>query len=36
MDAREMTEADLVEGAHRRSMDELTAWPLESKNAIVL
>ena len=29
MDARGIGEPDLVEGAHRSSMDELTAWSLE-------
>ena len=36
MDARGMTEADLVEGAHRRSMDELTVWPFDSERCRVL
>ena len=34
MDARGIVEADLVEGAHRSSMDELTAWTLEADNII--
>lgn len=29
IDARGIGEADLVEGAHRSSMEELTAWTLE-------
>lgn len=34
MDARGMGEADLVEGAQRGSMDELTAWTLEADKVI--
>lgn len=34
MDARGIVEADLVEGAHRSSMDELTAWALEADKVI--
>src|SRR5574340_1186782 len=29
MDARGIAESELVEGAHRSSMDELTAWTVE-------
>lgn len=35
MDARGITEPDLVEGAHRSSMDELTAWTVEADKVIV-
>ena len=34
MDARGMTDADLVDGAHRSSMDELTAWTLAADKVI--
>ena len=34
IDARGIGEADLVEGAHRSSMDELTAWTLEVDKVI--
>lgn len=34
MDARGMAETDLVEGAHRSSMDELTAWSLDADKVI--
>jgi uncharacterized protein involved in oxidation of intracellular sulfur len=35
MDARGITDADLVEGARRSSMDELTAWTLEAEKTLV-
>ncbi|MEK6606858.1 MAG: DsrE family protein [Myxococcota bacterium] len=35
MDARGITEAELVEGAHRSSMDELTGWTVGADKAIV-
>jgi uncharacterized protein involved in oxidation of intracellular sulfur len=35
MDARGITEPDLVEGAHRSSMNELTAWAVEADKVIV-
>ena len=35
MDARGITEAELVEGSHRSTMDELTAWTLEADKVIV-
>lgn len=35
MDARGLADADLVEGAHRSSMDELTAWTLEVDRTLV-
>ncbi len=34
MDARGIGESDLVEGAHRSSMDELTVWSLEADTII--
>ena len=34
MDARGITDAELVEGTHRSSMDELTAWTLEADKVI--
>ena len=34
MDARGITDAELVDGAHRSSMDELTAWTLAAERAI--
>ncbi len=34
MDARGMTEAELVEGAHRSSMAELTTWTVEADKVI--
>jgi uncharacterized protein involved in oxidation of intracellular sulfur len=34
MDARGIGEADLVDGAHRSSMDELTAWSLDADKVI--
>lgn len=35
MDARGISEADLVAGAHRSTMDELTAWTIAADKAIV-
>jgi uncharacterized protein involved in oxidation of intracellular sulfur len=35
MDARGITEPDLVQGAHRSSMNELTAWTAETAKVIV-
>jgi uncharacterized protein involved in oxidation of intracellular sulfur len=35
MDARGITEPDLVESAHRSSMDELTSWTVEADKVIV-
>ena len=35
MDARGITEAELVEGAHRSSMDELTGWTVGADKAII-
>lgn len=35
MDARGITEAELVGAAHRSSMDELTAWTIEADKVIV-
>ena len=35
MDARGITGPELVEGAHRSSMDELTAWTVEAEKVIV-
>jgi uncharacterized protein involved in oxidation of intracellular sulfur len=34
MDARGITDAEIVAGAHRSSMDELTAWTLEADKVI--
>jgi len=34
MDARGITDAELVDGAHRSSMDELTSWTLEADKVI--
>lgn len=34
MDARGLTDAELVEGAHRSSMEELTAWTVEADKVI--
>jgi uncharacterized protein involved in oxidation of intracellular sulfur len=34
MDARGITEAELVEGAHRSSMDELTDWTLAADRVL--
>ena len=35
MDARGVTEGDLMEGARRSSMTELTAWTIEADKVIV-
>jgi uncharacterized protein involved in oxidation of intracellular sulfur len=35
MDARGMTDADLVEGTHRSSLEELAAWTREAKAVLV-
>lgn len=35
MDARGITEADLVEGTHRSSLDEWTAWTVEADKVLV-
>jgi uncharacterized protein involved in oxidation of intracellular sulfur len=35
MDARGFAEAELIEGAHRSSMDELAAWTRESERVLV-
>lgn len=35
LDARGMAESDLVEGAHRSSMDELSAWTVEADKVLV-
>jgi uncharacterized protein involved in oxidation of intracellular sulfur len=34
MDARGITDADLVEGAHRGSMEELTHWTVEADRVV--
>jgi uncharacterized protein involved in oxidation of intracellular sulfur len=34
MDARGITDEELVEGAHRSSLEELTAWTLEADKVI--
>ena len=34
MDARGITEAELVEGAHRSSLDEWTTWTAEADKAL--
>jgi len=34
MDARGITDANLLDGAHRSSMDELTEWTLEAGKVI--
>lgn len=34
MDARGITEAELLEEAHRSSMEELTAWTIEADKVI--
>jgi len=34
MDARGVTDMELVEGTHRSSMEELTAWTLEADKVI--
>ena len=35
MDARGLTDADLLEGVHRSSMEELTAWTMEAEKILV-
>lgn len=35
MDARGITEAELVEGSHRSTMDELTAWTFDADKVLV-
>ena len=35
MDARGITEAELVEGAHRSSLEEWTSWTVEADKALV-
>ena len=35
MDARGLTDADLIEGARRSSLDELTVWTVEADKVIV-
>lgn len=35
MDARGLTDPDLVEGAHRSSMDELTSWTVWADRVLV-
>jgi len=35
MDARGITETELLEGAHRSTMDELTAWTVEADKVLV-
>jgi uncharacterized protein involved in oxidation of intracellular sulfur len=35
MDARGITVADLIEGAHRSSMDELTKWTAWAEKVLV-
>lgn len=34
MDARGINDADLAEGAHRSSMDQLTSWTLEADKVV--
>jgi uncharacterized protein involved in oxidation of intracellular sulfur len=34
MDARGITDAELIEGLHRSSLDELTAWTLDAQKVI--
>ena len=34
LDARAIGEGDVIEGAHRGSMDELTAWTLEADKVL--
>jgi hypothetical protein len=36
MNARGITEAELVEGARKRSLDEWTTWTLEADKALIL
>jgi uncharacterized protein involved in oxidation of intracellular sulfur len=35
LDARGITDTELVEGAHRSSMEELTTWTVESDKVLV-
>lgn len=35
MDARGLAEADLLEGAHRSTLDELTQWTVEADKVLV-
>jgi uncharacterized protein involved in oxidation of intracellular sulfur len=35
MDARGLTEGELVAGAHRSSMDELTRWTMDAEKLLV-
>ncbi|MFQ6008976.1 MAG: DsrE/DsrF/TusD sulfur relay family protein [Candidatus Zixiibacteriota bacterium] len=35
LDARGISDQDLISGVHRSSMDEMTEWTIESKRAIV-
>jgi len=35
MDARGITDAELVPGAHRGTMDELTTWTLDAERVLV-
>jgi uncharacterized protein involved in oxidation of intracellular sulfur len=35
MDARGITEAELVEGAHKSSLDEWTTWTIEADKALI-
>jgi uncharacterized protein involved in oxidation of intracellular sulfur len=34
MDARGITDKELVEGSHRSSMDELTTWTMDADKVI--
>ena len=34
MDARGLTDAELLEGAHRSTMDELAAWTMEADKVV--
>ena len=35
MDARGLTDAELLEGVHRSSMEELTNWTMEAEKVLV-
>jgi uncharacterized protein involved in oxidation of intracellular sulfur len=35
MDARGLTDAELMEGVHRSSMEELTNWTMEAEKVLV-
>ena len=35
MDARGLTDAELLEGVHRSSMEELTTWTIEAEKVLV-